>query len=81
MSKLNPKKFSKLQVETSEALEKGLSEWGFQHYVRYCQQPSKDYYGETISVIEDWSNEDIADFIVTDLLKTITVLNPNKQGS
>lgn len=69
MSKLRPPKYSNRQLETSRRIEEQLTGWGFQSYVRHCKQPSKDSYGETITIIEQWSNEDIADFIVTDLLK------------
>lgn len=69
MSELTPKKFSQRQIELSQEIQKELDGWGFQHYVRHCEQSSKDHYGETITVIEDWSNEDMADFIVTDLMK------------
>lgn len=66
MSKLTPKKFSKRQIEISERIEEMLTGWGFQHYVRHLQTPK---YGDDAYVIEEWSNEDMADFIVTDLLK------------
>jgi len=66
MSKLTPKKFSKRQIEISKKLCRELDGWGFQHYVRHCMVPK---YGDDTYAIEEWSNEDIADFIVTDLLK------------
>lgn len=76
MSRLTPKKYSNRQIEYSKAIEQALRAWGFKHYVRHCIQPDKDHYGETVSVIEEWSNEDMADFIVTDLLK----LSPRTQN-
>lgn len=66
MSKLTPKKYSKRQIAISNRIEEMLNGWGFKHYVRHCSAPK---YGEDSYIIEDWSNEDMADFIVTDLLK------------
>lgn len=79
MSKLTPKKFSKRQIEYSKRIEEMLNGWGFQHYVRHCEQPSKDYYGESITVIEEWSNEDMADFIVKNLLKLAPPTNQSNK--
>lgn len=52
-----------------EQIKKILDDWGFKVYQRECQQPSKDNYGKEITVLEEWTNEDISKFIYDEIEK------------
>lgn len=59
-----PQVDKKLKRQTLET----LNGWGFKKYIRHCQQPDKNSYGKEITVVEEWSNKEMADFITDELL-------------
>jgi len=54
-----------------EQLLKILNDEGFQKYIRHCQQPNgyigEDGDGEEDTVIEEWTNEEVTNFIVREI--------------
>jgi len=48
-------------------IETILNEWGFTKHQRNCQQPSKDHYGEEITVLEEWDNKELAKLLEEEL--------------
>jgi len=52
---------------TKDKLKKILDDWGFQYYIRHCQQQSKDDMNKTLIVHEEWNNEQVANLIMREL--------------
>ena len=52
-----------------EKVKKILDDWGFKKYIRHCQQPDKNSYGNEITVVEEWSNKSVADLVVDEFSK------------
>lgn len=69
----------KIDAKKTKEVQKILDGWGFKYYVRHCQQPSKDHYGELLAVVEEWNNESMADFIVRDILPEIAPTTKSKE--
>lgn len=53
---------------TKQEIKKLLDNWGFEKYVRYCKQPDKNSYENEVDTLEEWSNDDVADFIIDEIL-------------
>ena len=59
-----------------KAIEKELDDWGFKYYLRFCKQSidigeiDEDgwFIPDQIEVEEKWTNKDMAEFIVDDLI-------------
>jgi len=51
---------------TKSEIKKLLDEWGFEKYIRNCKQPDKN--SEEIDMLEEWTNDDMADFIIDEIL-------------
>ena len=62
--------------ELIKNIEDKLNAWGFKYYYRLCKQPigigtiDKDgwFISDQIEVEEKWTNKDMAEFIVDDLI-------------